>query len=58
MSTFGLELGRRVVDARLALREAHDLGDDYLVTIRTGELDTLVRLASDNGVLVEAEPPV
>jgi hypothetical protein len=56
MSTFGLELGRRMVDARHALREARDDGDDYLVIIRTGELDTLVRLASDNGVPVEGEP--
>jgi hypothetical protein len=56
MSAFGRELGRRVVDARLALREAHDMGDDYLVTIRSGELDTLVRLASDNGVPVEVDP--
>lgn len=55
MSTFGLELGRRVVDARHALREAREDGDDYLVTIRAGELDTLVRLASDNGVAVEPE---
>jgi len=56
MSTFGLELGRRVIDARVALREAHDDGDDYLITIRTGELDTLVRLATDHGVPVETEP--
>ncbi len=58
MSTFGLELGRRVVDARLRCGRPATGGDDYLVTIRAGELDTLVRLASDNGVLVEAEPPV
>jgi hypothetical protein len=47
---FGLDLRRRVREAKQALREAAAEGDLYAVDVRTGELDSLLRLAMENGV--------
>lgn len=49
-SEFAIDLRRRVREAKQALGEAGADGDFYAVDIRTGELDSLLRLAMENGV--------
>lgn len=49
-SQFATDLRRRVREARHALSEADDDEDFYAVDIRTGELNSLVRMAVENGV--------
>jgi hypothetical protein len=43
----------RIADSRASLSEAHRTGDDYLVEIRLGELESLARLAAEHGVDVD-----
>ena len=50
MDEFTQQISARVSAARRALELAHADGDDYLVGIREGELDSLARLADSNGV--------
>lgn len=50
------ELNRQIDLTRLALDEARREGDHYLADIRTGELETLHRLAADNGLSLEVAP--
>ena len=52
-SQFAIDLRRRVREARLALSEAEDDEDFYVVDIRTGELKSLMRMAVENGVDLE-----
>ncbi|MEI8406565.1 MULTISPECIES: hypothetical protein [unclassified Kribbella] len=47
---FAMALRRRVREAQLALEQARAEGDSYAVDIRTGELDSLLHSASENGV--------
>jgi putative heme degradation protein len=49
-SQFATDLRRRVREAQQALNEASDDGDFYAVDIRTGELNSLLRMAKENGV--------
>lgn len=49
-SEFASDLLRRVREAKEALREATADGDLYAVDVRTGELDSLLRLAMENDV--------
>jgi hypothetical protein len=49
-SQFATDLRRRVREAQQALGEAEDDGDFYSVDIRTGELNSLLRIAKENGV--------
>ncbi|WP_137121079.1 hypothetical protein [Segeticoccus rhizosphaerae] len=57
MSEFVAVIKRRIKQTVRALQEARRKGDDYLVELRTGELETLVRTAREHGVRVpEAEP--
>jgi hypothetical protein len=49
-SEFAGDLRRRVRDAKRALDEAKAEGDFYAVDVRTGELDSLLRIAMENGV--------
>jgi hypothetical protein len=49
-SQFATDLRRRVREARRALSETEDDEDFYAVDIRTGELNSLVRMAVENGV--------
>jgi hypothetical protein len=49
-SQFATDLRRRVREAQQALSEAKDEGDFYGVDIRTGELNSLLRMADENGV--------
>ena len=52
MDEFTQQISARVSAARLALQQALADGDDYLVGVREGELDSLARLAESNGVTV------
>ncbi|NEA32363.1 hypothetical protein [Streptomyces sp. SID13031] len=45
-----MDLRRRVHEARQALDQARSEGDFYAVDVRTGELDSLLRSAMENGV--------
>ncbi|MDX6238798.1 MAG: hypothetical protein QOG10_3613 [Kribbellaceae bacterium] len=49
-SQFATDLRRRVREAQQALSEASDDADFYAVDIRTGELNSLLRMAKENGV--------
>lgn len=50
MSAFASELERRAQAALASLAEAETAGDDYLVEVRVGELQSLSRLADDHDV--------
>lgn len=50
MSEFATELEGRVHETVASLREAEAAGDDYLVEVRVGELQSLSRLADDHDV--------
>lgn len=52
MDEFTQQISARVSAAHLALQQALADGDDYLVGVREGELDSLARLAESNGVTV------
>jgi hypothetical protein len=52
-SQFATDLRRRVREAQQALSEAEDDEDFYAVNIRTGELNSLMRMAVENGVDLE-----
>jgi hypothetical protein len=47
---FALDLGRRVRQARQALATARAEDDLYAADVRSGELDSLLRLAKENGI--------
>jgi hypothetical protein len=49
-SEFALDLRRRVREARQALDQARAEGDFYAVDVRAGELDSLIRVAMENGI--------
>lgn len=48
MSEFRQEITERIKTARLSLAEAQVDGDVYLVQVRTGELESLERLAAEH----------
>ncbi|MFZ5870391.1 MAG: hypothetical protein ACOYXW_07695 [Actinomycetota bacterium] len=52
MSEFASEVNERVEQARQSLAEAEAAGDDYLVGVRVGELESLARIAADHDVEV------
>jgi hypothetical protein len=52
-SQFATDLRRRVREAQQALGEAKSDGDFYAVDIRNGELNSLLRMAKENGVDLE-----
>jgi hypothetical protein len=53
MSDFTTELRLRVVEAQQSLAEARETGDDYLVQLSLGQMESLARLASDNQISVD-----
>lgn len=53
MDTFSEELRRRIVTARTELRLAQEAGDLDAERVYSGELDSLLRLAMENGVMVD-----
>jgi GGDEF domain-containing protein len=50
MSEFLQEISDRLRSARQSLTEARLDGDDFLVNIRLGELESLERLANEHAV--------
>ncbi|MEU4197163.1 hypothetical protein AB0E69_35045 [Kribbella sp. NPDC026611] len=50
METFAEELRHRVIVARRELRTARETGDIDSERVYDGELDSLLRLAMENGV--------
>lgn len=52
-SEFASDLRRRVREAREALDAAKAAGDFYAVDVRTGELESLLRLALEHDVDVD-----
>jgi hypothetical protein len=53
VTEFRSEIRERVAQTRTSLADAREHGDDYLVEIRLGELESLARLAAEHGVAVE-----
>ncbi|TCN32932.1 hypothetical protein EV644_12326 [Kribbella orskensis] len=56
MSSFADELLQRIARARQALSNAEDAGELDAERVYAGELDSLLRLAMENGVVVPSEP--
>jgi hypothetical protein len=52
MDTFTEELRRRVASARQELRAAQENGDLDAERVFSGELDSLLRLAMENGIVI------
>jgi hypothetical protein len=50
MSEFQQEIQARLQSAQQSLAEARTEGDDYLVQVRLGELESLERLAGEHAV--------
>jgi hypothetical protein len=60
MSEFAAELRQRFLAAQAALRAAREGGDEYAADVRSGELESLRRLADEHGVQLDderREPP-
>ena len=55
MTQFGAELRSRVAAARTAMASAQEIGDDYLVEVLAGELESLSRLAAEHQVALDDE---
>jgi hypothetical protein len=53
MSEFTAEIRQRVAEAQSELAEARANGDDYLVQLSLGQLESLVRVAAEHYVLLE-----
>jgi hypothetical protein len=53
VTDFNTALTRRIAEARRALTEARLAGEDYLVDVRLGELESMARVAAEHGVQVE-----
>lgn len=57
MDTFSAELRQRITSARHALRTARQDGDLDAERVYSGELDSLLRLALENGVTIPPDRP-
>ncbi len=53
MTDFRSEIRERIAQTRSSLDDARTTGDDYLVEIRLGELESLARVAAEHGVEVD-----
>lgn len=53
MTQFHTEISTRIAQVRTEVREARAAGDDYLLEVRLGELESLARVAAEHGVQVE-----
>lgn len=52
MTEFQAQIRGRIREAVASLEAARDEGDDYMVDVRTGELESLRRVATDHDVSV------
>ncbi|MDX6261845.1 MAG: hypothetical protein QOH84_3533 [Kribbellaceae bacterium] len=57
VSQFAVGLGERILAAQRAFDEAKRDDDYYAMDVRSGELKSLRRLASEHGVVVPAVAP-
>jgi len=57
MIEFRAEVRERVLRAVTSLDEARDNGDDHMVEVRTGELESLARLATEHELHVPGLGP-
>jgi hypothetical protein len=55
MSQFGAEIRSRVAAARSSLASAREVGDDYLVELLAGEIESLRRIAADHHVPLDEQ---
>jgi hypothetical protein len=55
MDTFTAELHQRIASAREQLRVAQETGDLDAERVYSGELDSLLRQALENGITVPSE---
>jgi hypothetical protein len=55
---FRQEISNRVADLERRLDEADRTGDDYLVEVHLGELESMVRLAADHGITLDGASQV
>ncbi|WP_165977028.1 hypothetical protein [Nonomuraea diastatica] len=53
MEDFAAGVRRRVSDARAAHRLALESGDFYAARVHAADLEEMVRLAEDHGIIVE-----
>ncbi|WP_112237520.1 hypothetical protein [Kribbella monticola] len=53
---FATDLRRRVQEARQALSVAESESDFYAIDVRSGELNSLLRMAAENDVTIEPAP--
>lgn len=53
MTAFRLHINDRIAETQASLNEARLAGDDYLVEIRLGELESLARIAAEHGIEVD-----
>jgi hypothetical protein len=53
MSDFTTEIRLRVAEAQRSLVEARESGDDYLVQLSLGEIESLARVAADHQVTLD-----
>jgi hypothetical protein len=53
LTEFGSELRRRIQQTVTDLADARASGDDYLVEVRLGELESLARVAAEHGITVD-----
>jgi alpha-D-ribose 1-methylphosphonate 5-triphosphate synthase subunit PhnI len=53
MSDFTSELRQRAAEAQRSLAEARETGDDYLLQLSLGQIESLARLAVDNQVSLD-----
>jgi hypothetical protein len=52
MTEFHTEITQRATRAAQSLRTAQESGDDYLASVREGELENLARLAAEHGLRI------
>ncbi len=52
MTEFHTEISRRAAHAVQSLNTARENGDDYLASVRQGELENLARLADEHGLRI------
>ena len=53
MTHFPNEIRERIQSTRRSLLEARLSGEDYLVEVRLGELESLAHIAAEHGITVE-----
>jgi hypothetical protein len=57
VTEFRTEIRSRVAAARMSLASAREAGDEYLVEVLVGELESLRRIAADHQVPVDEDEP-